>query len=65
MQKNEISPQFYFTRKINLQWNKKNINGSPETIKFLEGNIGGNLQTWILAMIFLNMTTKSCDKIKN
>lgn len=52
MQNNEISPQFYFTRKINLQWNKKNINGSPETIKFLEGNIEGNLQTWILAMIF-------------
>lgn len=41
MQNNEISPQFYFTRKINLQWNKKNINGSPETIKFLEGNIEG------------------------
>lgn len=52
MQKNETRPQFYFIRKINLQWNKKNINGSPESIKFLEGNIGGNFQTWILAMIF-------------
>ena len=52
MQKNETRPQFYFTTKINLQWIKKNINGSPEAIKFLGGNIEKNLLTWILAMIF-------------
>ena len=40
MQKNDTRSQFYFTTKINLQWIKKNVNGSPETIKFLGGNIG-------------------------
>ena len=55
MQKNEIGLIPY--TKINLKWIKK-LNIEPETVKFLEENIGENAADIGLSNDFLDMTPK-------
>ena len=70
MQKNEIRPLSYTIQKRNktnkkhLKW-IKGLNIIPETIKFLEENIGSNFTDNSLSNYFVYLTSKAREiKIK-
>ena len=54
----KLDPYLKPFTKINLKW-ITGLNARPETIKLLEANTGKSSLTWVLAVIFLDMTAKA------
>ena len=54
----KLDPYFTPLTKIKSKW-IKGLNVRPETIKLLGKNIGEISLTWVLVMIFFNMTPKT------